>query len=340
MKKKTRNKKKLSKTETKDRYLTGLLVAPVASEVSTNVFSHAATGLDHLAPDSPEEIKKYVHDVSKLRGIKSKFQFDPYQDGGAFYLPTEAYHDGVVSLPKKTRVPVAAHEFGHAQSIGRYGKLVSPGKLQTMFELARGAARYSPLAPAAVAALGDGNKTTEKIAPYSGLAMAAPMLLEEASANIHALRDLHKLRGLKGAVKGLPDLGISFASYLSGPAISGYLVHRAIKMKNDEKKKGKSNMQKAASSNISEVFWSGFDKKAEANWKHIGGGIAAGLGLGGIAGHMMGKKKGYEAGSKNGFSQGLNAGFLFLHDKGLINEKKLPKEPVSETVAFNVRTKE
>lgn len=88
------------------------------------------------------------------------------------------------------------------------------------------------------------------------------------------------------------------------------------------------------------AFWDDFDKKAEANWKHIGGGIAAGLGLGGIAGHMMGKKKGYEAGAQDGFGQGLNAGFLFLHDKGLINEKKLPKEPVSETVAFNVRTKE
>lgn len=169
---------------------------------------------------SPSSVKRFAGNVSSARNIDPKIMHTKPHFIASVYNPVT----NEIELSGRSPPSIAAHELGHASSVGKLwnkGKL--PGKAATMAMALGKASTFLP-----GLALATGTETGEKIAPYAGLIGAAPQIIEEMSATGRGLRDLKRF-GPKGSLlRAVPTLGLALGSYVAPPAISGYVTKKII----------------------------------------------------------------------------------------------------------------
>lgn len=169
---------------------------------------------------SPDQSKTFADKVRAARGLKTTVSHLPISDLQSGFDPVE----DTVRVPLKPVPSSLAHELGHAGSVG---KLWQRGPaMQALINGVRLSARAGTFAPGL--ALMTNTETGDKVAPYAGLAAAAPLLAEETSASLKGLRDLKRFRGTGTMLRGIPSLATSLGSYAAAPALSGYLAKRYI----------------------------------------------------------------------------------------------------------------
>jgi len=232
---------------------------------------------------SPSETHRLIKEISRLEGMKAPTQYrDPRNSGWkplrplkdktairasrlsnkgnlgdfldnlkSFYIP----EDHKVFLPsKKPLQSIVAHELGHASSKGP--GLFNDLRKANMKHLYPRSKLWSGLP--AWALLSEKEEIRDLAAPVS-LALASPVLAEEAIASGKALKNLYKLRGAKAALRGAPGLAGAFATYASVPG-GVWLGNKWITGKNKAAKTQKDEESLRMSKAASNAFWQGFEK--------------------------------------------------------------------------------
>ena len=255
---------------------------------------------------SPSETHRLIEEISRLEGMKAPTQYrDPRNSGWkplrplkdkaairasrlsnkgnlgtllsnltSFYSP----EDHKVFLPsKKPLQSVVAHELGHASSKGR--GLFNDLRKANLKHLYPRSKLWSGLPTWAL--LSEKEEVRDLAAPVS-LALASPVLAEEAIASGKALKNLYKLRGAKAALRGAPGLAGAFATYASVPG-GVWLGNKWITGKNKAAKTQKDEeslrMSKAASATFEgglaeQWIHADFNKFAKASWQKAWGGLS------------------------------------------------------------------
>jgi hypothetical protein len=132
----------------------------------------------------------------------------------------KAHYNPVSHYVQSSTVPsTVAHELGHASAHSpRYHKFV--GLHRRLFMPA------SILAPALTAGMA-GNDTAQAVSTYAPLAIAAPVLAEEARATAVGLNYLRKSHGIGKALRAALPLTLAGASYAALP-VASVLVSRGL----------------------------------------------------------------------------------------------------------------
>lgn len=181
------------------------LGSAIAGSVAPAAAMGAANIADRLDPHiTSEQAHRYTNIVNMVRKTNAKLEVDPdMPHWQGFYSPTK----NIVRVPTKTRLGTVAH-------------------------------KGSGLAPAVATAAG-----SDKVAPYAGMAMAAPLLYEEGAASLRALRDIRRFHGGRAMLRAAPSLGAAWAGYAAAPAAAGLASHLYNKHR---KRQEAEDMQKSA----------------------------------------------------------------------------------------------
>jgi hypothetical protein len=227
-------KKKKRKSQDQEFMETGM---PVAATSASALGGMLASGpLFDMALKVDKDIgsfgaKKLVRDIRRTVG-----HVDAPHPDAAYYAPSL---DKVFTGKKMNRASTVAHEMGHA--ITRYNPI---NAVRLFMQAIHGTAKLGPIrlpgwtVPAAMLPGGLAmNESTEKIAPYSGLLYASPILLDEAQASAVGLYQLAKHRGFKAMAKGVLPLTAALGTYASAPLAAGLMSKYLIDKKHEKDKK-------------------------------------------------------------------------------------------------------
>jgi len=199
-----------------------------------------ATGLAGLAYQGNKLTKSSPKEIaSLLKGLADKHKINvAVQDSGlsgilGMMMGTNYNHQmRTVNLGSDSGEAVALHELGHAKDYKHLGH--TKARLRTLpplaaFPLFSRRLRKSIAGKNKESLRYKAENEIEKHPWLAGAVPAAPVLYQEGKASAFALRQLHKLHGGKGVLKGLAALAPAFGSYLALPATAGILSHVAIR---------------------------------------------------------------------------------------------------------------
>jgi hypothetical protein len=165
-------------------------------------------------PATVKALRDLTRELSREHGLRVR---SPRSGMGGYFIPSKKT---VVFRPKN--VDIGLHELGHATMLRKstFGA-VRRAVLPTGFHLFRN--------KGAIGALGAVSGDTT-LAPTVVLAASAPILGEEAIANIQAARAIRKATG--GGVKGFAEVGKylarmapAYGTYLGGAGLSAGLAY-------------------------------------------------------------------------------------------------------------------
>jgi len=178
-------------------------------------------------------------------------------DRGILHGLASGYDMGTKAIRTAPSEAIGLHELGHAKDFGAASKLrkalhAGVGSIPILGRFIKKAlpagAAHIPLAPmVAVAPLlsnavrealkgEDKESIRSKVVsaieknPWTiGVAASLPVLKREAVATGFALKQLGKLRGAPGVLKGLASLAPAFGTYAIGSALAGVVTDKAVK---------------------------------------------------------------------------------------------------------------
>lgn len=212
---------KKEKTDTDQKSFTkNVLLAPAGAVIGTKSAVYPGLILDKNI--GVEKGKALAKDLSKSMGINTKtYVFDEgvLTDMGSHYDP------GYNQANAGSRRSLISHELGHANLLSKHK---NPKVLAWMHAVAKsqkykGKAQLSGI----VASLAP-NEKLEAIAPYIPLAVASPLLAEEARASVSGLAHLAKTRGLLKALRAAPALAGAFGTYAALPTALGIGIKKFV----------------------------------------------------------------------------------------------------------------
>lgn len=205
-------------------------------------FAGAALPKDNLSND---DFFKYVDDVKNLTGVPtsaSPLEGNRFETTKGSHYASNIF--GGDHIKSRKRLGTLAHEFGHAQSLGKHIRNPEVFGSKMIKGLEQGARKYGvPLGIGlgATAARSD-NDTLNTVAPYVPALMFSPTLLEEAKASGIGLNNIRKLRGNTAMLKEILPLTAAFGSYAAAPLAMGYALKKYIdSKKNHQEKKAEEN---------------------------------------------------------------------------------------------------
>lgn len=188
---------------------------------------------------SPDSNTAFIQAANKHHGhtpsVKYLSKNQPFTHSGAQYLRAvgNVTDQGTIKLHPNNNLAVAAHEWGHARnSAKRYFKNSSKSDWLRLLSRSNASKGGALLAGAAMSQ--SDSEKARKWAPVVAAVGHVPTVMEEVLASARGLKELHRQKGLKSALKGTVPMAGGMATYLAAPLLS-YGITKAITKQKKEK---------------------------------------------------------------------------------------------------------